>query len=503
MLSTIRYFRHEYEAHIREKRCPAVVCGSLFKAPCMHACPVGMDIPAYISLIKANRLDDAYRVLLRTNPFPSICGRVCDHKCEAKCRRSTLDEPLSIKNLKRFITDHAKRPPVERAAVSKKERIAVIGAGPSGLTAARDLALMGYPVTVFESLPEPGGMLRWGIPEYRLPRHVLRREIQDILDLGVELKLDTKLGREISWEGLRKDFDAIYLAIGAQRSPGADLEGGNLKGVYGAVEFLRDLNLGKSVSVGERVAVIGGGNSAVDASRSALRLGAKKVTLVYRRRKEDMPAQEEEILAAEQEGIEMKFLSAPLRVEGAGGKVERIVCREMELGDFDAGGRRRPIPKEGHDFSLDVDEVILAIGQEVDFPSEFAPAGITLSKSGLIDIKKETRTETGAAMVFAGGDAVTGPDTVVGAIAAGRRAALEIDRSVCRRNGALSSVSGTEEISIPMTVEEEIHEAPRARMSEAGHRERIRDFREVELGLSTGDALKEAQRCLRCDVQAS
>ncbi|PKN67889.1 MAG: NADH-quinone oxidoreductase subunit NuoF [Deltaproteobacteria bacterium HGW-Deltaproteobacteria-15] len=502
VLSTIRYFRHEYESHIREKRCPAVVCSSLFKAPCMHACPIGMDIPAYISLIKANRLDDAYRVLLRTNPFPSICGRVCDHKCEAKCRRSTLDEPLSIKNLKRFITDQAVRPPVKPAGVTRKERIGVVGAGPSGLTAARDLAQMGYAVRVFDSLPEAGGMLRWGIPEYRLPRDVLRREIQDILDLGVELKLNTQIGRDISWEQLKNGFDAIYLAIGAQRSAAADLEGGDLRGVSGAVEFLRDLNLGKSGLVGERVAVIGGGNSAVDASRSALRLGASKVTLVYRRRREDMPAQEEEIRAAEQEGVVMRFLSAPLRAEGADGRVKRIVCQTMELSDFDAGGRRRTVPSKGQDFSLDVDQVILAVGQEVDFPSDSAPAGVALSKSRLIEVTKGTRTGTGASMIFAGGDAVSGPDTVVGAIAAGHHAALEIDSSICKRNGASPSVSETEEISIPMTVEEEVHEAPRACMPEAGCGDRIRDFREVELGLSTGDALKEAQRCLRCDVKA-
>jgi NADH-quinone oxidoreductase subunit F len=362
---------------------------------------------------------------------------------------------------------------------------------------------MGYAVTVFDSLPEAGGMLRWGIPEYRLPRKVIRREIQDILDLGVELKLNTKVGREISWDELRNGFDAVYLAIGAQRSAGADLDGGDLQGVCGAVEFLRDLNLGRSALAGERIAVIGGGNSAVDASRSALRLGAKKVTLVYRRRREEMPAQEEEIRAAEEEGVEMRVLSAPLRVEGANGRVKSLVCRPMELGDFDAGGRRRPVPGQGQEFSLDVEQVILAIGQEVDFPSDSGTAGIALSKSRLIEVRKGTRTETGAAMIFAGGDAVSGPDTVVGAIAAGHQAALEIDASICRRSGAVPWASEPESISVPMTVEEEIHEAPRACMSEADCADRIRDFREVELGLSAGDALKEAQRCLRCDVQAS
>jgi NADH-quinone oxidoreductase subunit F len=499
VLSTIRYFRSEYEAHIREKRCPAVVCNSLFKAPCMHACPIGMDIPGYIALLRESRLDDAYRVLLRTNPFPSICGRVCDHKCEAKCRRSTLDEPLSIKNLKRFITDYGARPPVQRAVVTRKERIGVVGAGPSGLTAAKDLALMGYGVTVFDALPEAGGMLRWGIPEYRLPRDILRREIQDIVDLGVELRLDTRIGAELPWGELRRTYDAVYIAIGAQKSSGAALEGGDLHGVCGAVEFLRELNLGKQASVGERVAVIGGGNSAVDACRSALRLGSKNVTLVYRRRREDMPAQEDEIRAAEEEGISMRFLSAPVRVEG-NGRVQRLVCQAMELGEFDSGGRRRPMAKKDEFFSLDVDQVILATGQEVEFPDREGTEGITLSKSRLIEVREGARTETRARMVFAGGDVVTGPDTVVGAIAAGHRAALEIDRAISGNAG--ERLPEPEQVSIPVTVEEEIRESARACMPEAGCVERIGDFREVELGLSREDALKEAQRCLRCDAHA-
>ena len=283
VLSTLRYFRHEYEAHIREKHCPAVVCSNLFKSPCQHACPIGMDIPAYIALVRADRLEDAYKVLLKTNPFPGICGRVCDHICETKCRRSTLDEPVNIKYLKRFITDNAPRPSARRAAITQKERIAVVGAGPAGLTAARDLVLKGYGVTVFEALPEAGGMLRWGIPEYRLPRNVLRSEIKDILDLGVEISLNTRVGRDISWNDIEKKFQAVFLAVGAQNSAPIGVEGEDLAGVYGAVEFLREFNLGNRPATGSRVAVIGGGNSAIDAARSALRLGAKEVAILYRR----------------------------------------------------------------------------------------------------------------------------------------------------------------------------------------------------------------------------
>lgn len=500
VLSTIRYFRHEYEAHIREKRCPAVVCSALYKAPCIHACPIGMDIPNYVALVRAGRLNDAYRVLLQTNPFPSICGRVCDHHCESKCRRSTLDEPVSIKLLKRFITDHGSRPAVTRVEITRKERIAVIGGGPSGLTAARDLALRGYAVTVFDEYPEPGGMLRWGIPEYRLPRDILSREIEDILNLGVELRAGIKVGRDVPLEDVRASFDAVYLAVGAQRSAGLSMDGGELQGVVGAVEFLRELNLGKHPFVGERVAVVGGGNSAIDASRSALRLGAKEVTILYRRMREDMPAQEEEIMAAEEEGVKVRTLIAPTRFTGSNGRLQKAVCRNMVPGEFDAGGRRKPVPKLGEDVVLDVDQVILAVGQEPEYP--FGNGGVPLNERGFVEVERGKKTETKVPMLFAGGDVVTGPDTVVNAIAAGHDAAEEIDRAIRLKNGEPAFVPPKDDIEIPMTVDEEIREKERACTLEAECGERIQDFREVELGLSEEDAFREACRCLRCDVKA-
>jgi NADH-quinone oxidoreductase subunit F len=502
VLSTIRYFREEYEAHIREKRCPAAVCSALFKAPCIHACPIGMDIPSYVALTRAGRLEDAYRVLLKTNPFPSICGRVCDHPCESKCRRSTLDEPVSIKNLKRFITDHGTRPPVQKPTVARKEKIAVVGGGPSGLTAARDLALRGYRVTIFDEFPEPGGMLRWGIPEYRLPRDILRREIDDILNLGVELKSNTRVGRDVAYDDLVKAYDAVYLAIGAQKSAGMAVEGGTLKGVIGAVEFLRDVNLGKKPPVGEKVAIVGGGNSAIDASRSALRLGAKEVTLLYRRTREDMPAQEEEIKAAEEEGVKIEYLVNPVRFQGSNGRIEQVICRRMVLGEFDNSGRKKPVPKLGEDKAVHVDTVILAIGQETVFPFDAKGGAVPVNKNGLIEVIKGKKTVTKAPMVFAGGDVVTGPDTVVSAIAAGHQAANEIDQAIRLKNGESFSLPPEEEIEIPMIIDEEIHEAERACTLEAGCAERIKDFREVELGLSKEDAFKESCRCLRCDAKA-
>ena len=503
VLSTLRYFRAEYEQHIHEKRCPAVVCGAFFKSPCQHACPVGMDIPAYVSLIKSGRLEDAYRVLLKTNPFPGICGRVCDHKCELKCRRATLDEPVNIKYLKRFITDQVPAPEVQPAAVTRRQQIAVIGAGPAGLTAARDLMLRGYATTVFEELPEAGGMLRWGIPAYRLPRDILRKEIQDIVDLGVELRCNVRVGRDITWDTLRGSYDAIFVAIGAQRSMQAELEGKTYKGITGAVEFLRELHLGGLPHVGRKVAVIGGGNSAIDAAQCALRLGAENVTIYYRRTRADMPALKAEVETAWKEGVHIEELVAPIRFIGAENHVSRMVLQKMRLGEFDAGGRKKPVPILGSEYEVEADQVILAIGQEVDGAFDFKRLGITLNANRLVEIAQGKKTQTAASMIFAGGDVVTGPDTVVGAIAAGHRAAAEIDAAIRAQNHESAYAPPIEtQIAIPRGIEEEIREIPRAPMPEAELAERITDFREIELGFSVQTALQEAGRCLRCDVAA-
>lgn len=399
VLSTLRYFRQEYQAHIHENRCPAVVCSAMFKAPCIHTCPVEMDIPTYVTLARLGRFEEAYRVLLQTNPFPSVCGRVCDHKCELKCRRGTLDEPVHIKYIKRYITDHAPRPRAEPVRVTRKERIGIVGAGPSGLSAARELALRGYAVTVFEELPEPGGMLLWGIPEYRLPRDVLRAEIQSILDLGVELHCNRRVGRDISWESLKKDYDAIYLAVGAHKSIRLGVEGEELEGVWGAVEFLRKVNLGQPPALGRTVAVIGGGNSAIDAARSALRLGAEKVLILYRRLRVDMPAQEEEIRAAEEEGVEILYLVAPDRFLGRDGKLGEIVCRRMGLGEFDSSGRRRPIPVAEEEFAVQADSAIVAIGQMPVLPFPPGSDEIHVTRAGLIQPLEGSRTRVSRTMV--------------------------------------------------------------------------------------------------------
>ncbi|MEN6421592.1 MAG: NADH-quinone oxidoreductase subunit NuoF, partial [Smithella sp.] len=365
VLSTIRYFRKEYEEHIRDHRCRAAVCSAMFKSPCQHTCPIEMDIPSYIALVRAGRFEDAYKVLLQTNPFPSVCGRVCDHKCQTKCRRGNMDEPIAIKFLKRFITDNAPRPKIEAVPVTRKETIAVVGAGPAGLTAARDLALRGYKVTVFEELPKAGGMLYWGIPSYRLPRNILDNEIDDIRKLGVDIKLKTRIGKDIPLAKLEKDFDYIYLATGAHKSQKLGVEGEDIKNVFGGVEFLREFNANEDKwlkgekTLGKKVVVIGGGNSAIDAARVAVRLGAS-VTILYRRLKQDIPAAQEEIKAAEEEGIKIEFLVAPLKIEGTKGKVSSITCQRMKLGDFDNSGRKRPVAVSGSEITLNVDAVIAA-----------------------------------------------------------------------------------------------------------------------------------------------
>ncbi|MBN2569782.1 MAG: FAD-dependent oxidoreductase [Deltaproteobacteria bacterium] len=507
VLSTIRYFRNEYEAHIREKRCPAGVCADLFKSPCQNACPIGMDVPSYLALVRAQRFDEAYKVLLRTNPFPSICGRVCDHQCQSKCRRSTLDESLAIKFIKRFITDNAQRPDVEPVSVTRKEKIAVVGAGPAGLTAARDLAIRGYEVTIFEELPEPGGMTRYGIPSYRLPRDILSGEVDDIRKLGVDIVCNTRIGRDISFEMIDKDYDYIYLAPGAHKSIKMNIAGEELHGVYGGVEFLRDFNINEDAwlngekSLGSKVAVIGGGNSAIDAARCAVRLGAE-VTIIYRRTREDMPAADEEIVAAEHEGIKIEYYVAPTEILGKDGRVQGISCQRMKTGDFDRSGRRRPIPVEGSDFTLSVNSVIAAIGQSPDLSFIPDKSGIAVNKWDCLDIVENSKSQTTNETAFAGGDAVTGPWTVIGAIAAGHQAAEEIDRTIRNRNNEpdWEAVEG-EKIDIPFEIDEDTEERPQAAMPELDAAVRKTNFDEVELGFNIDEAIKEASRCLRCDAE--
>jgi NADPH-dependent glutamate synthase beta subunit-like oxidoreductase len=414
---------------------------------------------------------------------------------------------LAIKFLKRFITDNALRPKIEPVPLSRKEKIAVIGAGPTGLTAARDLALRGYKVTVFEELPKPGGMLAWGIPSYRLPRDILEKEIDDIRALGVEIRLNTRVGRDITLEKLEKDFDYIYLGSGAHKSQKMNVPGEDLKNVFGGVEFLRDYNANEDgwlkgqKTLGKNVAVVGGGNSAIDAARVAVRLGAN-VTILYRRLRQDMPAAQEEIKAAEEEGIKIEYLVAPLKIEGAKGKVSSITCQRMTLGDFDASGRKRPVAIAGSEFTLKLDSVIAAIGQVPDMSFIDQKSGIKINRRNCFEVGDEFKSRTENPHYFAGGDAVTGPDTVIGAIAAGHQAADDIDAAIRKANGEPAyEKPAREKIDVPLVIDEETVETPQMAMPELSGDRRKMDFAEVELGFTIEDAVKEASRCLRCDAE--
>ena len=508
VLSTLRYFMDEYRAHIEDKKCPAGVCADLFTSPCQNACPVEMDIPAYIALVRAGRLEDAYKVIKRTNPFPGVCGRVCGHPCQSKCRRSQLDEDLAIKNLKRFITDHAPTPPTEPIPVVHAEKIAVIGAGPAGMTAALEMKKRGYAVTVFEALPEAGGMLRWGIPEYRLPRDILAREIREILDTGVVLKTNVKVGADISFNDLKANHDAVYIGMGAQKSAPLGLPNENAAGVIGAVEFLRDYTMGKDTRAGKRVAVIGGGNSAIDAARTSLRLGAEAVTILYRRERKDMPALEAEVKAAMEEGVIIEYLVAPLEIIISNGNISALKLERMRLGDFDASGRRRPRAIEGSAFELEVDMLIPAIGQQAELDLLFPATQIDDHTKDTIAIGAGGNTiavnrdySTDHAGIWAGGDIVTGPAMVIDAIAAGRKAAISMDRALREAKGEQPWQGTEDRIEIPVEVDETVEEQFQIRIRELPPAERGRNFREVELGYEGNMAALEARRCLRCDVK--
>jgi NADH-quinone oxidoreductase subunit F len=498
VLSTIRYFRREYDAHILDKRCPAAVCSALFKSPCQHTCPVGMDVPAYIALIRAGRIDDAYKVLKRTNPFPSVCGRVCRHPCELKCRRGHLDEPVAIMHLKRFITDHAKRSEAEPLGIIRREKVAIIGAGPSGLSAALELKKRGYGVTIFEELPEAGGMLRWGIPAYRLPRKELDREIQEILKTGVELRVNTRVGRDVTFKELDRTFDIIYLSVGAQKSSSMNIPGEDAEGVFGVVEFLRAYNLGKEIKVGKHVAVIGRGISSVDAARTAMRLGAKKVTLYFRHDRNDIPVQEWECEAASEEGVQVMYLVAPVRVVTQYGRVRGLELTQMRLDKFDQSGRRHPKPILGSEFIEKAETVISAIDRNADLGFLPEESGVEIDQ-GTVKVDKNLRTTN--AKVWAGGDVVTGPAMVIDAIKAGQTAARAIDAAIRVAHGEEPWVNPAEErMNIPSKVEEEPVDQRRISMPKAPSKIRRSDFREVELGYTLEMALAEACRCLRCDV---
>ena len=505
VLSSLRHFREEYEAHVRYKRCPAAVCRGIISSACQHTCPLGQDVSCYVSLIAQGKFREAITVARKENPLPAICGRVCHHPCEEKCKLGSAgDDPMSIRALKRFLADYEMREGIEIEAKPRPRRgskVAVIGSGPAGLTCAYYLALEGYGVTIFEALPVAGGMLAVGIPEYRLPRDILNYEIDNIKRVGVEIRTNTAVGKDVTLEELREEYNAVFIAIGAHKGLKMNIEGEDSQGVVDAVEFLRDVNLGREVKVGQNVVVVGGGNAAIDAARALKRLG-KDVRIFYRRTRREMPAIKDEVEEAIREGIEIQFLVTPIRATTRNGSVTGIECVRMKLGDMDKSGRRRPIPIEGSEFTVELDTLITAIGQQPDIASLASGNGFALSKWQTIEVDPETLS-SGAEGVFAGGDVVTGPWTVTDAMAHGKIAAEMIDKylrgePVKRQYRVTRPAMRVEAIEL---TDEEISQLQKPSMPALPVEEREGSFAEVESGFTDEMAIMEAKRCLRCDLE--
>jgi heterodisulfide reductase subunit A len=469
------------------------------KSPCKLTCPAHIHVQGYIALIAQGKFNEALDVIREEIPFPSVCGRVCTHPCEEECKRQQVDEPVAIASLKRAAADYADQDrPITLGALTKKQKVAIVGSGPAGLTCAYDLFRMGYRVTVFEAMPMAGGMLAVGIPEYRLPKGVLNKEIDAIKKLGVEIRLNSRVDDVGSL--LKDGYQSVFMAVGAHKGSNIDVPGKDLRGVYDAIDFLRQTNLGRRVSVGKRVAVIGGGNSAVDAARVALREGAESVQIFYRRQKKDMPAIPIEIEAAEAEGIKLNFLTAPTRILGQQGKVTGLECNRMQLKELDSSGRGTPYPIKGSEYTTEIDTVIFAIGQNPDLGLISGAKGVTATRQGTVAVDPVT-LETGAKGVFAGGDMTWAAGTVIEAIAAGKRAAVSIDRFL----QGLDLKEGREEETlkasdIPVTIPAGTKKTPRTAMPELAVEERRSNFRETSLGFTREMAMAEANRCLNCAV---
>ena len=469
-------------------------------APCQEACPAGTDAGRYVGLIGAGRYDEAYAVAAEVNPFPSVCGWICTAPCEVACRRGVLDEPIAIRTLKRFAAEQGKLPAVEPPTVRRSERVAIVGGGPAGMSAAWYLARLGYPVTVLEAMPVPGGMMAIGIPEYRLPRDVLQEEIARILAVGVELRLDTAMGRDFGLADLeREGFRAIFLATGASKSRRLGVPGDELRGIIPATRFLKEVNLGESPRLSGDVVVVGGGSTAMDAARSARRSGAATVTIVYRRGRRDMPAQAEEIEAAEREGIVVLDGLAPDEVVGRNGAVVAVRCDVMRAPDDAAPAGRASWASTGEIRELPASSVLVAIGEEPD-PS-ILPDGAGIEVSGWAGIVADPRTlATGRAGIFAGGDVVSGPRTIIEAVAAGRRAAASIHEYLAgARDGEAEILAAVRYRTAPETsLSVDLSARPRVRA--ALPVVDIGSFSATARGFTDAEAHAEAGRCFRCDA---
>ncbi len=467
-------------------------------ASCRIACPAHVNVQGFIQLLRTKKFNEALELYREATPFPGTLGRVCTAPCENECERGKYDEPLSIRNLHRFLADREMKSgvsPVETLPIDKEDRIAIIGAGPAGLACAYELVRLGYPVTVFEARKKAGGLLQYGIPEYRLPRSILKTEIERVEALGVEIKRGSRVE---SLEQLQaKGYNAIFIATGAPSSRRMGIEGENASGVFYALDFLDHVNSGKKVSLGDRIVVVGGGSAAIDAARTALRLGPKKVTIVYRRTKREMPAIPDEVEQAEKEGIKIQFLSSPIQILESDGNVVGIKCIKMKLGDIDDTGRRRPVPIPDSEFNIKADTIIIAIGQEVK-PTDLL-SELELTKWGTVKVDPQT-LQTSKESVFAGGDVVSGGTTVIEAVRDGKRAAKAIDLLLKGHDISKEQFDVLRPIVSVQVDEVRMSREPRSSMPKLSIAKRKSTFEEVELGLSEKKALLEAERCLNCAI---
>ena len=511
VLSTLRYFRKEFERHIIDKKCDAFVCTDLVGAPCQTACPLGTEAWRYVAHIQRGEYEDAYRVIRDANPFPSVCGRVCHHPCEERCKAGTTgSDPVAIRALKRFVTDRISpnvyEPDREEWTDGEPPRVAIIGSGPAGLTTAHYLSLKGYQVTVYEAEENPGGMLYCAIPTYRLPKEIIKREIDALLDKNITVKCNTALGRNLTVDGLFSDgYKAILIAIGAHKSRPLELPNEDAEGVFPSIEFLKAFNQHGEALARGRVGVIGGGNSAIDAARMALRQqNVESVTILYRRTRDEMPAFAEEIEAAEQEGIDLVTLVTPTKVVTENGRLVGLELVKNELGEPDASGRRRPVPIKHTDHKIDLDTLIVAISEDagIDAIGPARSSGIETTDWNTVRIDPATLS-TNRPGVFAAGDVVSGPNTVVEAIAAGKKAAVMIDRYVRNQPLLEPAVPLLPRVYIEPSQLEEVSAAQSSRPEtpRAPAEWRRRNFAEVEVSFSPAEAMREAGRCLRCDLQ--
>lgn len=489
ILTSVRGFREDFEEHILHHRCLGTLRNPV---PCVAMCPAGVDIPGYIALVKAGRFADAVRLIRKDNPFPTACAYICEHPCESRCRRNMVDDAINIRGLKRAAVDRAGEVPQPAPAPSTGKRVAVVGGGPSGLSAAYYLSLMGHKVTVYEKRRQLGGMMRYGIPSYRFPREKLDGEIRSILSLGIEVHTEVDIGGDLTLEQLRGQYDALYLSIGAHTDKKVGIEGEDAIGVMSAVDMLRHIGDNEMPDfTGMNVAVIGGGNVAMDVTRSAIRLGARRVTCVYRRRQEDMTAQIEEVEGAIAEGAEILTLHAPLRVEVEDGRATALWAQPQLIGEVDKAGRPRPNTASVEPVRIPADIIIVAIGQGIESKG-FEQAGIKIQRGGTLLAYSSTQLPE-LDGVFAGGDCVSGPATVVRAIAAGKAAADNIDDYL----GFHHEIEADVEIPTPRC--EDIRPRGRVDCREREASERKCDFDCMECSMTDEEVAQEAGRCLRCD----